>query len=143
MTVLVKGYKVIFKMKDGSRITARSSYGIIHDPEGQVYDRCTVYVGPVVHTKRRPNAVTSKAKRYYGSKYQPHVVQVEVPTHGPWKPCGEVVEILYERTKGSQYEGKYFHIFKRFSPKLLKCKSYYRLELQGGCIVDDRGFVFP
>lgn len=143
MTVLVKGSKVIFKMKDGRVIRARPSFGIIHDPDGQAFDRCTFYVGPVVHTRRRPDSVPSKAIRYYGRSYQPHVIQVEVPTHGTWKELGEVVEILYERTRGSQYAGKYFHIFKQRSPKLSKNKSYYRLELQGGCIADDRGFVFP
>ena len=154
MTVLVKGSKVVFLMKDGSKIRPSASSGIIHDPDGQAYDRCTVYVGPVVHTRRRPNSVPSKATRYFGRKYQPHIVQVQVPVHGPWKSLGEVVEILYERTLGSQYEGKYFHKFKARQkfffvfktgnhPIVSRCGRYYRVELQKGCIVDDRGFVFP
>ena len=143
MTVLVKGSKVVFLMKDGSKIRPSAGCGIIHDPDGQAFNRCVVYVGPVVHTRRKPNSIPSKATRYYGRNYAPHVVQVQVPIDGPWREIGEVVEILYERTRGSQYEGKYFHIFKRRSPRLSRCKGYYRLELQDGCIVDDRGFVFP
>lgn len=143
MTVLIKGSKVVFIMKDDSKIRPSSSSGIIHDPDGQAFDRCTVYVGPVTYTRRRPQSVPSKATRYHGRNYKHRIVEVQVPVDGPWKPLGEVVEILYERTRGSQYAGRYFHKFKQRSPRLFKCKSYYRLDLQGGCIVDDRGFVFP
>jgi hypothetical protein len=140
--ILVKGTKVVFLMKDGSKIRPKASFGMIHDTEGEVFDKCTVFVGPYKKTRRTPKTIPSKATRYFGDQYQTHECIVNVPS-GPWKPLGEVVQILYERTKGSKYAAKYFHIFKTKSPRLSKCGAYYRLNLQDGCIVDDRGFVFP
>ena len=141
-SIVVKGSKVIFLMKDGSKIRPKSSAGIIHDTDGEVFDRCVVFVGPYKKTRKKPASVPSKATRYFGSQYQPHECIVNIPS-GPWKYLGEVVQILYERTKGSKYAAKYFHVFKSRSPRLSKSGSYYRLNLQDGCIVDDRGFVFP
>jgi hypothetical protein len=42
-----------------------------------------------------------------------------------------------------KYAGAYFHPFKSFSPTLSRSGRFYRLELRNGCVVDDRGFVFP
>jgi hypothetical protein len=141
-TIVVKGSKVIFLMKDGSKIRPKSSFGIIHDTGGEVFDRCVIFVGPYKKTRKKAEKPPTAATRYFGSNYTQHECIVNIPS-GPWKYLGEVVQILYERTKGSKYAAKYFHVFKTKSPRLSKCGSYYRLNLQDGCIVDDRGFVFP
>jgi hypothetical protein len=142
MSIVIKGSRVVFILQNGRKVRLPPSYGIIHDPEGKVLPRCEVFFGPYVKSKRIASAPSKKARKYFGSKYSPKEATVDVPD-GPWNSIGEVVEILYERTKGSQYAGKYFHPFKEFSPELSKSKRYYRLALRNGCIVDDRGFVFP
>jgi hypothetical protein len=142
MSIVVKGSKVVFIMTDGREIRLPRGYGIIHDPEGKALPRCEVFFGPVKKTKRIAANPSSKVRRYFGSKYTPKEGVVDVPS-GPWHSVGDANEILYERTKGSQYAGNYFHPFKRFPPTVSKCGRYYRVSLKDGCIVDDRGFVFP
>lgn len=138
--VIVKGDKVIFRMRDGSTRKPPPSYGIIHDPDGKELPKCIVFVGPVRRTSVPAAAPSRKAKAYLGRKFPPKKAIVNRPPDS-WKPIGEVVEILYERR--GKYAGKYFHPFKAFSPTLSRSGRFYRLELRNGCIVDDRGFVFP
>lgn len=140
MALIIKGNSVVFVMKDGQRLRCPPSYGIIHDPDGEHFSRCEVFIGPIKKTQRRPTKSTNKANRYFGTRYVQKVALVDVPK-GPWNPVGECVEILYKRP--GQYANKYFHIFKKRSPMVSKCKRYYRLNLKDGCIIDDRGFVFP
>ncbi len=142
MAIIIKGSKVVFILSSGRRVRLPPSYGIIHDPDGKSLPRCEVFFGPYRKTKRVANDPSRKARQYFGTNYVPREATVAVPD-GPWQPVGEVDEILYERTKGSKYAAKYFHPFKKFSPELSRSGRYYRLALKNGCIVDDRGFVFP
>jgi hypothetical protein len=142
MGIIIKGSNVVLIMADGKKLRLPPSYGIIHDPDGTDLPRCDTFFGPVRKSKRIAKAPSSKSRRYFGTKYNPKEATVDVPS-GPWHSVGEVVEILYERTKGSQYAGRYFHPFKKFSPTLSKCGRYYKLALRNGCIIDDRGFVYP
>lgn len=142
MSIIIKGSRVAFIMANGRTMRLPAGYGIIHDPDGVALPRCEVFFGPYRRTNRPAVKASKKAARYFGKQYVPKEGSVDVPK-GPWNPVGEVVEILYERTKGSQYAGKYFHPFKSFSPTLSRCSRYYRLALRNGCIIDDRGFVFP
>lgn len=142
MSAITKGYKVSFRMKNGEIVKLPRAFGIIHDPDGEAFNKCEVFFASIRKTQRAPSKTNPKATRYFGKNYVQREAVVDVPK-GPWNSIGEVVEIFYERTVGSQYAGRYFHVFKQRSPMLSKCKSTYRLALQNGCIVDDRGFVFP
>lgn len=85
--------------------------------------------------------MTSKARSYFGPNYQATIAVVDVPS-GTWKSVGKVVQIFYQRP--GKYSGRYFHPFKAgFAPELFKQGRFYKLELANGCIVDDRGYVFP
>lgn len=137
--IVIKGERVIFKMAGGRTVRVPAAYGIIHDPTGKQLPKCVVFVGPVRRTQQ-PAEGDSRSKAYFGTKYQPKRAFVELPRR-TWQPVGEVVEILYVRR--GKYAGSYFHPFKRFSPSLSRSGRFYRLELRDGCIVDDRGFVFP
>jgi hypothetical protein len=124
----------------GKVISLPAAYGIIHDPEGEHFDRCECFFGPYKSTQRKVE-MTSKAKAYMGPSYPARFAVVDVP-RGPWNSVGEVAQIFYRRP--GRYSGKYFHPFKDgYAPTLSKCGRFYRLSLPGGCIVDDRGFVFP
>jgi hypothetical protein len=152
MTILIKGQKVTFQMADGRNIVAPARAGMMHDPEGQAIPYCQILVGPYQKTNK-PVELTSEARNYFGSDYPGRAGSVDFPA-GPWKPLGEVRQILYQRTPGSRHEGNYFHPFKKKSswgmsfkqaeyPTLSKCGSFYRLELPSGCTVNWRGFVNP
>jgi hypothetical protein len=137
--IIIKGERVVFVMKDGKIKRPPASYGIIHDPDGKQLPICTVFIGPVKRTQQ-PAASYGKAKSYFGSKHILKQASINRPPSS-WSEVGEVVEIRYVR-KG-KYAGGYFHPFKSFSPVLSKSGRWYKLELRSGCIVDDRGFVFP
>lgn len=128
------------KVIKGKIVTLPTDHGIIHDPDGQAFDRCEVFFGPYRKTRRRAE-MTKAARAYMGSDYPASYAVVDLP-RGTWKPLGEVAQIFYKRP--GRYDGKYFHPFKRgHAPHLFKCGRFYKLALPGGCIVDDRGFVFP
>lgn len=140
MGLIVKGDHVIFRMADGSSKRLSPSYGIIHDPDGAILPKCSVFIGPCRRTSQAIEH-SSKSKAYFGKKYVARkAVIAKIPQSG-WQEIGEVKEILYERR--GKHAGRYYHPFKSFSPTLLKSGRFYRLELRNGCLLDDRGFVFP
>jgi hypothetical protein len=112
---------------------------MIHDPDGKSLPKCVVFVGPVRRTSESIKG-DGKARMYFGTTYLTKKALVALPGKS-WTPVGEVVEILYVRR--GKYAGAYFHPFKSFSPTLSRSGRFYRLELRSGCVVDDRGFVFP
>ena len=137
--MIIKGDKVVFIMKNGTTKRMPPGYGMMHDPDGKDFPRCSVFIGPVKRTQQ-PLEGGRKAKAYFGSKYKTRKAIVE-RIGGSWTPVGEVTEIRY--TRYGKHAAPYFHPFKSFSPTLSKCGRFYRLELRNGCIIDDRGYVFP
>lgn len=126
------------------------TYGIIHDPEGTSLPRCLVFFGPYRSTAN-PVKLDRTARKYFGSSYQPVAASVDIDVHGNWIPVNPslVVQIWYLRrgdvgVKGP-HQGRFFHPFKSVTPPLVlsKCGRNYCLEMPNGCIINDRGFVFP
>jgi hypothetical protein len=139
MSILIKGDHVRFEMTDGSMITMPDSYGIIHDPEGYSLPYCEVFFGPFEVTRQRVD-LTSKAKAYFGRGYEGRRAIVDVPIQGPWEFVGETIQIFYKR-RGKDTR-KFYHPQKR-PVRLLRCGKFYKNELPDGCVLDDRGFVWP
>ncbi len=111
---------------------------MIHDPDGEALDKCVVYVGPY-RKKQEDVTHTSLSRRYFGASYTLRRAAVDVPT-GPWNSVGEVVAITYQRA------GADTRMFRhKFNPSVLlsRSKSFYRIELPDGCVVNHRGYVFP
>jgi hypothetical protein len=139
--ILIKGRNVQFQMSDGKWISPSRRYGLIHDPDGTQLPRCFVYLGPYKTTSQRV-PLTRDAEAYFGPDYQGTAAVVDVP-RGPWEPLGDAVQIRYDRP-GTRYRGKYYHFFnEKTVVQLSKCKNHFRIELQDGCIVNWRGFVYP
>lgn len=154
--IIVKGEAVAFEMQRpagapearddpqntyGRILKLPRNYGIIHDPDGEEIPRCECLIGPYTRTRQRAN-LTRLAKHYFGKNYPAVIVSVDRPQKSKWQMIGEVAQIFYERR--GKYAAKYFHPFKTgYGPTLLKQGRFYRLALARGCIVDDRGFVFP
>lgn len=138
--ILIKGKDVKFQMTDGRWIVAPADYGMIHDPDGKRLDRCFVYVGPFKNSGESV-ALTNDAETYFGSKSHGLKAVVDVPK-GPWTPLGQATQILYRRP--GKFKGKYFHFFDKKTTVLIsRCRNHFRIELQNGCIVNWRGFVYP
>lgn len=131
-------------MDDGARVVLPPKFGIIHDPEGVDLPKCNVYLGPY-EISRKQATLTKAAAAYFGHSYRGRVARVDVPK-GPWNVVGSARVIFYERP--GRYQGRYFHPFykKAAFPKpllLRKCGAFFKLDLPDGCVVNDRGFVFP
>lgn len=139
MALIVKGEAVVFLLADGRRVKPPASYGIVHDPEGKVFSKCTIFVGPVRRTGESVGH-SPNSRAYFGKKYDLRKATTGRP-NGSFKTIGQVVEIRYRRR--GRYAGGYYHPFKAFAPTLSRSGRWYKLDLRDGCIVDDRGFVFP
>lgn len=146
--LVIKGDHVSFELDNGRIVRLPSSYGIVHDTRGTSLPRCNIYFGPFRKTDIPVYTPPSDARAYFGKRYVPRKAEVDVPT-GAWNSLGNVVQIFYRRTPGSEHGGKYFHPFYKrayFNKQplvLSRLKSFYRIELPSGCIVNYRGFVFP
>jgi hypothetical protein len=138
--ILIKGDAVAFETDEGKIVRLPRRYGIIHDPSGKQLPRCETYFGPY-RTVGGHIEMTREAKHYFGRSYRPRKVVVDRPK-GPWNPVANVVKIFYVR-KGAIAPGGFHHSFRGAPLELAKSGKFYRLSLGNGCIVDDRGFVFP
>ena len=141
--ILIKGDALIFQTDTGRMIDLPTKSGIIHDPDGEDRPKCEVFFGPYRILRQRPTGTTRAATKYFGSRYKPAMATVDLPK-GPWEPIAKVVKIFYKRgLRGADHAGGFHHPFARTPLTLSKCGRYWRLSLPQGCIVDDRGFVFP
>jgi hypothetical protein len=144
--LLIKGDNVIVELADGSALKLPPKYGIIHDPEGEVLDKCQFYLGPYKLTRVRTE-MTKAARKYFGSDYVARRAVVDMPPRdAEWKEVGEAVQILYRRG-GTRAPGRYFHFFKRLKAPITVSRrgSFYMLAIpDGSCVVyNDRGIVWP
>jgi len=152
-TAFVKGTHVMFDMADGTTIKCPARDGMLHDPRGQVWPRCRVLIGPFKRTRRKIEA-TKEMEKYYGKDYEPVAAIVNLPSRrAKKKRLGEVTMIYYVRT-GTRAPYGFHHPFKseskflgavlrRHPAELYEVGQFYELVLPNGCIVDDRGYVFP
>ena len=142
MTIKVKANAVMLEDMNGKLIRLPRSYGMLHDPEGTDFARCDVYFGPYKMTRAKA-PMDSSAKWYFGRTYEAKGVRIDgLRLDGPWKHVAGVRKIFYYR-RGVRAPGGFHHAFHRSPLELSKCGKFYKLTLPGGCIVDDRGFVWP
>lgn len=140
-SIRVESDRVAFEMVSGKTIRLPTSYGTIHDQEGKVLPKCDVFFGPIKNL-RQPVEMNRSHRRYFGADYRAALSMTpNIPKDG-WKKVGDVVQILYVR-KGKRAPGGFHHPFKSRQPTLYKNGRLYKLSLGEGCIVDDRGYVFP
>lgn len=139
--VRIEGNRVAFELVSGKAIRLPPSYGTIHDPSGKEIPKCVVYFGPYRKSSRSVEMNRSH-RRYFGSDHRAKLAVVgRIPKEG-WKVVGKVAMIYYVR-KGTRAPGAFHHPFKSRHPTLSKSGRFYKLSLGEGCLVDDRGYVFP
>lgn len=84
------------------------------------------------------------ARAYFGHDYDGRRIKIlgRLPAAESFRAIGPAVQIDYIRR--GKYAGAWYHPFKLGKhPILSKSGRWYRLDLGGGCIYNDRGFVFP
>jgi hypothetical protein len=138
-------------MVDGYQYESPAGYGIIHDPDGESLPKCDVFIGPFKKS-RRPAEMTRAAKAYFGSKYPGLQGSVNVPIDGPWTPIGETNQIWYRRGvdgRPALAKAPYYHPFYKRGRKAKALilhrgpRGFLWLSLPSGCILNERGFVWP
>jgi hypothetical protein len=119
---------------------------VIHDTAGKLLSPCDLYIvkwysNKGVAVSDLPHDELASVREYYGAKTKIKVGLVEIP-EGPWEKVGRVQLIRYFRA--GKAEDTYEH---EFDPPvdLFDCARplAWRLPLPQGCVVDDRGFVWP
>lgn len=151
--LLVKGTRVAFELADGGEVVVRASSGMLHDPEGTHWPRCSFLVVPY---DRAPGleGESKKAREYFGQNAVILKGQVTpVPRAlSAWERWDAVTRIWYTRW-GTKYRGPFKHPFgKRGITSILFGKGWavlyrrgdlLRMQMPKGCILDDRGIVWP
>lgn len=156
-TAIVKGTDVRFVLKGGRRVVPPRSYGMIHDPTGRRWPRCSVLVTSFREGSRlaAPRETRGAPRDYFGRPYPVHVGSVNFPRGTKlWTRVGAVERIFYWRTGDRpKVPGLFQHPFglrraeylfaQGALPVLYRRGGAYRLEFARGCTIDDRGYVFP
>lgn len=153
-----KGEEVGFVLTDGRTIDAPKLAGMLHDPSGRSWPKCSLLV---MSYRRSTKPATDKqlsgeSRDYFGRDYEACVSMIDTPPKaiGEWKFVGEVKRLYYWRP--GRHQGTYKHDINK--PRVLlrlmflfrgemKARLYrrgrvYRLELDK-CHLDDRGVVRP
>jgi hypothetical protein len=156
--IVVKGTHVAFDLKGRSHdrerpdIVCRASLGLMRDPEGMRWPRCSALIGPF--GKGGPVVESAYARKWVGKGVTTRQGSVALPPKdlSAWKTLGEV-ETLYYLRPGTRAPGMYRHafnkdvlsrlVFGRRKVMLRKHGRFYRLDMGDRCTIDDRGFVFP
>jgi hypothetical protein len=143
-----KGHGVRFDLETGRKVAARG--GMLHDPEGASWPRCSVLVGPFSHGGKTDERLSSSARAYFGRGYAASRGSVELPPRAmtAWKEVGPVKTIWYTRTGEVMGGERFFHHFKRGLlsrrlPVLYRHGRFFRLELGAGCTLNHRGYIRP
>jgi hypothetical protein len=153
--LVTKGTRVGFDMEDGQEINAPPGYGMLHDPTGKSWARCSLLIAPFRRGGlAQEDEVPSYARAYLGRRYRPRIGDVVLPEKSlvGWDRLGRVSRIWYTRG-GSKAPFRFQHpigkktIFSIFRGKdqatLYKKGRYYRVQLGRACVLDDRGIVHP
>lgn len=163
ISVLVRGDLSALDLDDGTTLTVPKKFGLIHDPTGLVLNRCDIYITRYTISTKPVGAIPQRIAKFvdaYLGKETPRVrVAVEIPK-GPWHRLGVIRTVHYVRrnTEDAKKDGLFYHDFDgsegplsyTFSDRdptteILESRSMraFKLELPDGCIVNERGFVWP
>lgn len=152
--ILLKGTHVRIVLEDGGSLRFAPSYGLMHDPDGKAWPRCSLLVGPYLVSERRLEP-TPAMRAYFGRRAIVYDGRVDLPPRPlrDWRLLGLASKgRIYYWRGGTRYPGPFRHRFNRgWAAVLLGDKRvqvyrrgrFVRLEMPDGCTIDDRGLVRP
>jgi len=148
---LVMGTLVSFKLReDGREIDAAAKSGLIYCAEGNAWPRCVLMVGPWKRGRETDDVSRAARKFLRTDEYQPNEGTFIAPAvnSSSWREVGELARLWYLRQGALNYYLK--HDFKKrqlwvFPVKsmLFRQGSWWKIQLPGTCIINDRGIVSP
>lgn len=159
--MICMGRKVVLVMKNGREIEPPLRYGMLHDPSGVYWPKCSLLIAKFTQGKHLSD--DSDGKNYFGRKSTFKEGFIDLPPRDldRWTRVGEIDEIFYDRA-GEKAPGFFQHRFHKprglwkpifkvwgvFSKKITdpivvyRLGRAYRIELPT-CIIDDRGVAAP
>jgi hypothetical protein len=153
----VMGTQTRMHLEGGRILRPRGS--MIHDPSGRHWPKCSLLIAPLGRGSRdaTDKEYEGAPEHYLGRNHSPRVAELELPSKTGWTIVGHVKRIDYVRG-GTRAPGGFRHsinkprgVFKvvhllkggKANVVLRKKGKFYRLDLPGGCLIDDRGIVYP
>jgi hypothetical protein len=153
-----KGEDVGFVLEGGKKIDAPKRAGMLHDPSGRAWPKCSLLVMSYRRSSRQAtdDELRGESRDYFGRDYDACVSTIDTPPKaiGEWSFVGDVKRVFYWRP--GKHQGVYKHdinkphgfvrvlfLFRgKMRAKLYRRGRTYRLELDN-CALDDRGIVRP
>jgi len=143
--LIAKGYRVNLKLENGRKVRAPASYGLLHDPSGRDWAKCSSLIAPF--QKTGDEVSDGEAKSYFGSEPREGRIALPPKSLGAWHRVGPVVEIEYTRRRPGRlpadHQADYYHPFEGKHPMLYRIGKLLRLELGSGCSWNWRGLIRP
>jgi hypothetical protein len=143
--LICKGFSVSFVLASGKTVKAPAGYGLLHDPSGKDWAKCS---GLVVSFEKGGDEIDDKlAKEYFGHPAREGELQLPPHSLSSWKKLGVAKEILYNRRRPGNlpaaHQDKYYHPFDKGTATLYRLGRMLRIELGPGCEWSYRGIVRP
>jgi hypothetical protein len=143
--LICKGFAVSFKLASGKTVKAPGGYGLLHDPGGKDWAKCSGLIAPF--SKGGSEIDDAKAKDYFGHTARGGELKLPPRSLGEWKKLGVVSEILYTRRRPGRlpadHQDRYYHPISNGTATLYRRGRMLRIELGPGCDWSYRGIVSP
>ncbi len=147
--MLLRGNRItLIADDDVSSFDIPADYWMLWDKSGRILRRCDVYILRCSQVSMRnvefdPSDL-SEAEDYWGSRDRWRGYGFDIPG-GPWKKVCKLARVGYRRGR----TGNWMHpgpseppldhpVWLEESPG-----QAWRLRMPNGCVLDDRGFIFP
>jgi hypothetical protein len=151
--LICKGFAASFLMYGGETIKAPASYGLLHDPTGRDFSKCSGLVAPFSPLSRtRPSKGGGEiddgaARDYFGHPAREGEIVLPPRALSAWKRVGVVAEIYYTRRRPGNlptiHKDHYYHPVEGGRATLYRRGKLLRVELGGNCEWNVRGIVRP
>lgn len=147
--MLLRGNRVsLVADDDETTFDLPDHFWMVWDKSGRILRRCDVFILPCKQVSSRnvefdPSDV-AEAEDYWGPRDRWVAWQFDLPK-GPWKKVARLARIGYRRGR----TGNWMHPGPSEAPLEQPVTLYespgvgYRIRMPDGCVLDDRGFIFP
>ena len=142
--LICKGFSVSFELVSGKTVKAPASYGLLHDPSGKDWPKCSGLVAPF--EKGGDEIDDRLAKEYFGHTAREGEMALPPRALSSWRKLGVAAKILYFRRRPgnlpAEHRDEYFHPFKG-TATVYRLGRMLRVELGPNCSWTWRGVISP